>query len=403
MIIGVIKEGKIPPDRRVPLTPEKALTVKDQFGCELIVQTSDIRCYSDEEYKEKGFKIFQDLIKAEVIMGIKEVPVSMLIPKKTYMFFSHTIKKQPYNRNLLLKILERNIRLIDYEMLKNDKGQRVIAFGKFAGMVGAHNAIWTYAKRNKLFDLPRMMDIFSYNDAKEIYKTLDIPPVKIIVTGKGRVGAGAALTLTDMGIKRVSVEDFLKEQFDYPVFTQIDADTYTLPKDKNQEFSFPHFFANPEKYKNNFKPFTQVADIMVNCIYWDPKAPAFFTKEEMRSPSFKIKTISDVTCDIAPKASIPSTLRATKISDPVFGYDCKNECETKPFDGSCIDVMSIDNLPAEMPREASDAFGEMFIEEVLPELLKEESKMIDNATIAKDGKLTPPFEYLQDYVDGTNL
>ena len=171
MIIGILKEGKIPPDRRVPLTPEKAAMVKDQFDCKLIIQTSDIRCFSDEEYEEKGFKISNDLANAEIILGIKEVPVSMLLPKKTYMFFSHTIKKQPYNRNLLQKILDRHIRLIDYEMLKNKKGQRVIAFGKFAGMVGAHNAIWTYAKRKKLFDLPRMKDIFSYDDAKEIYKS----------------------------------------------------------------------------------------------------------------------------------------------------------------------------------------------------------------------------------------
>lgn len=399
MKIGIIREGKTPPDSRVPLSPEACLRAIKK-GVEIKVQPSPGRCFNDKDFAEKGIELTEDLNDCEVLMGVKEVPISQLIADKTYFFFSHTIKAQPYNRKLLLAILEKNIQLIDYEVIKNDKGARVIAFGRFAGMVGAHNALWTYAKRKGNFSLPRMNSLDDYEAAKSVYKQTKFPAIKIVLTGTGRVGNGAAEVLLDMGIKKVSSEDFLLATFDYPVFCQLECADYAQTRNKTP-FDKNEFYTFPERYKSQFEPYTMVSDIMINGIYWDSKAPAFFTKEEMRQKDFTIEVIADVTCDIAPEASIPSTLYASTIAEPVFGYDPITEKAVAPFGENVIDVMSIDNLPNEMPKDASMSFGNTFVEVVLDELLKgDDSEMIRKATVTKNGKLGEHFQYLTDYVKG---
>ncbi len=399
MNIGIIREGKVPPDSRVPLTPRQAQKINANFPVQVFVQPSALRCYTDVEYQQAGVTLSPDLLHCDVLMGVKEVPIEQLMPNKTYFFFSHTIKKQPYNRQLLQAILEKNSTLIDYEVLTNAQGKRVIAFGKFAGMVGAHNALWTYAQRTKAFELPRLSDFQDYAAAKSFYETVQFPAVKIVLTGTGRVGQGAALVLKDMGIRKVSPEDFLEKEFEEAVFTQLRCEHYVTHQQK-KAFSTQHFYAYPGEYKSIFEPYTQAADIMINGIFWDNEAPAFFTREDMQHSDFNIQVISDVTCDIAPVSSIPSTLRATTIDEPVFGYDPQMGTETTAFQPHVIDMMTIDNLPNELPRDASKSFGEQFIEHVLPELLKSESAMIGRATIATGGALTKTYHYLQGYVDG---
>lgn len=396
MKIGIIKEGKIPSDSRVPLTPEQCSAIQKDFGIKIIVQPSPTRCFLDESYQAAGIKLSDDLSNCEILMGVKEVPTKQLIPDKTYFFFSHTIKKQAYNRNLLWAILDKNIKLIDYEVLTNEKGQRLIAFGKFAGMVGAHNALWTYGQRTKAYELPRIHTLHDYAAAVDFYQTLSLPAIKIVLTGTGRVANGAAMVLRDMGIEPVQPKDFLEKNDDKAVFTQLDCGDYAARTD-GIPFNLSDFFENPHLYKSIFAPFTQVADIMINGIYWDNQAPAFFTKKEMSDNSFNIQVIADVTCDIAPVSSIPSTLRASTIADPVFGYDPKTGEETAAFLPNVIDMMTIDNLPNELPRDASTAFGEQFIEHILPELLKEKSAVIERATISENGILGKHFQYLADY------
>ena len=398
--VGIIREGKNPPDSRVPLTPVQLKNLKANSGVEWKVQPSPGRCYKDNEYESSGITLSEDVSDCQVLMGVKEVPINQLVANKTYFFFSHTIKEQAYNRSLLRACVEKNIRLIDYEVLVNEHGQRVIAFGKFAGMVGAHNALWTWAKRTASFDLPRMKDFSEYKDAKAFYRDMNIPPLKIVLTGTGRVAQGAAMVLEDMGIEKVSPLNYVSNEFEHPVFTQVNSFYYAKRKDGKVFDSVQDFYDNPADYNSDFGHFLPKSDIMINGIYWDNDAPAFFTKEQMRSEKFRIRVISDVTCDIAPVSSIPSTLKASTIADPIFGYDVLNEDIVAPHGEGVVDMMTIDNLPNELPRDASEAFGAMFIDHVLPELLKEKSDMLDKATICQNGDLGKHFEYLRGYLEG---
>jgi saccharopine dehydrogenase (NAD+, L-lysine forming) len=397
MKIGLIREGKIPTDSRVPLPPSECVNAMKNFPVEIVVQSSGIRCFENEEYENKGIKIVSDVEDCDILMGVKEVPVNLLIPGKTYFIFSHTIKKQAYNRKLLSAILEKNIRLIDYEVLKNEYGIRLIAFGRFAGMVGVHNALWTYGKRTGSFSFKRMHEFREYAEAREFYRTIKLPAIKIVLTGSGRVSTGAVEVLHDMGITRVAPEDFISGTFPYPVFTQLDCNNYVARKD-GRPFEKLEFYQQPELFENIFSPYCRVADVMIHGIYWDNHAPVFFTLNEMQQPDFKIKVIADITCDIAPVSSVPSTLRPSTIADPVYGFDPVTNREIQPFQSHGIDIMAIDNLPSELPRDASTAFGKQFVEHILPELFKEKSEMIEKATIAKDGQLTKHFQYLEDYV-----
>ena len=399
MKIGIIREGKVPPDSRVPLIPEQCTLLQEKYNLDIVVQPSPGRCFSDLAYQEAGIRMSEDLSDRDLLLGVKEVPIDQLIPDKKYCFFSHTIKKQSYNRELLLAILEKHIQLIDYEVLTDERGKRLIAFGKFAGMVGAHNGIMTYGMRTGAFSLKRMKDCFDYAEAKSIYQQLQLPAIKVVLTGTGRVGSGAAMVLDDMNIRKVAPKDFLEQDFAYPVYTQLECEDYARPKD-GSAFDKPTFYQHPELFESSFAPFTKVSDIMINGIYWDNNAPAFFTIEQMRRADFNIKVIADVTCDIAPVSSIPSTLFASTIADPIFGFDRFTGKDTEPFKEHTIDMMTIDNLPNELPRDASTAFGEQFIASILPEFQVEGSEVIRRASVTQNGALGPHFTYLEDYVAG---
>jgi len=396
MKLGIIRERKTPPDARTPLIPSQCAHVQKVYDLDLTVEPSPGRCYQDEEYRRAGIRLKEDLSDCEILLGVKEVPIEHLLSDKTYCFFSHTIKKQPHNRDLLRAVLEKGIRLIDYEVMSGKDGYRLIAFGRFAGMVGAHNAVYAFGERTGAFQLPRMHSFYDYHAAKEYYRQLELPPLKIVLTGTGRVGTGAADVLRDMDIRQVAPQDFINQSFDYPVFTQLRVQHYVRPRTENG-FHAHDYYQHPEAFVSRFGPFTRAADIMINGIYWDKRAPAFFSAEEMRDPAFRIRVIADITCDIAPEASIPSTLRPSSIEDPVYGYDPFDEKETAPHQRHTIDIMAIDNLPSELPRDASRAFGEMFIKHVLPEFFREESPMLQRATIAENGRLTERFAYLRDY------
>jgi alanine dehydrogenase len=400
MKIGIIREGKIPPDSRVPLTPKQCAYISEIYPVDFVIEPSPNRSYKDEEYAREGLKISTDLSQCDVLMGVKEVPIQQLIPNKTYFFFSHTIKKQPYNRKLLLALLDKNIQMIDYEALKDVRGQRLIAFGHYAGMVGAHNALWTYGQRTKAFSLQRACESHDYATMVEEYNRTTFPAIKICLTGNGRVANGAIDVLKDMNIREVSPDDFLKKDYNEAVFTQLLVRHYVKSKDK-MPFVKNEFYNHPERFDSAFEPYTKVTDIFINGIYWDARSPQFFSKEDMKKSDFKIEVIADVTCDIAPESSVPSTLEPSTIADPVYGYNPQTEQIEAPYQTHVIDVMAIDNLPNELPRDASEFFGKQFIENILSELLHyEDSVIMENARITKNGDLTPTFEYLRDYVEG---
>lgn len=366
----------------------------------IVVQPSPVRCFKDEEYAAHGIPLQEDLSDCEILLGIKEVPVDWLVPGKTYLFFSHTMKKQPHNRLLLQAVLEKNIRLIDYEALTDERGERLIAFGFYAGIVGAHNALWTWGKRTGQFSLPRLCESHDYAEVLKVYEQLELPPLHIVLTGTGRVSTGAAKNLRDMGVLQVTPQEFLEEDFSEAVFTQIAAGEYMEHNDPGRPvFDKKHFYAHGGEYNCVFAPYYRRADVFINGIFYDKKAPAFFSIEEMQRADFSIKVIADITCDIMPDSSVPSTIRPGKITDPVYGFDPKSGLETPPFQPGSVDVMAIDNLPSELPRDASAFFGRQLLEKILPQLLMgRSSDAIRRGMVTENGNLTSEFSYLADYV-----
>jgi saccharopine dehydrogenase (NAD+, L-lysine-forming) len=396
--IGLIREGKTPPDKRVPFTPLQTEEIEQRWpNVKVVCQESPVRCFKDKEYQELDIEVSASVDHCDILMGIKEVPVPNLIAGKTYLFFSHTIKKQPYNRTLLQEVLRKKIRLIDYEALKDRVGNRLVAFGRYAGIVGAYNGLWTYGKRFNAFSLRRAFECFDVNDLKLELRKVKLPPVKIILTGAGRVGRGSMETLDSAGIRKVNAHDFLHRSFDEPVYVQLSSADYHKRKEGGH-FNREEFHKHPEKYDSYFHEYTKVADILMAGAYWNPKAPVLFTRQEMMSPEFKIKVIADITCDI--NGSIPSTKKATTIADPLYDYDPVTDSMQLPLTSDkFFTVMSIDNLPCELPRSASEEFGRDLIDRVLPMLIGEDKEeVIARATIASNGKLTSYFDYLQDYV-----
>ena len=402
MKIGVIREGKIPSDSRVCLTPKHCKVLIDQ-GIDVVVQPSELRVFKDSEYEALSIPMQKDMSDRDLLIGVKEVPIEQLLANKTYFFFSHTFKEQVYNRGLLQAVLKKQVKLIDYEAITNGSGARLIAFGRFAGIVGAHNAIYTYLKSIGQATLPRMHTFYDYQAAKNYYKRLKLPNIKIVLTGTGRVASGAAMVLDDMQIKKVSPLDYVTHEFDYPVYTQLNSFFYAKRKDGQIFDSVQDFYDHPDEYEEDFHHLSPFTDVLINGIYWDNKAPAFFSVEQMQAASFKISTIADITCDIAPVSSIPSTLRASTIDDPIFGFDPTTGTETEAFQDGVVNMMTIDNLPNELPRDASIAFGDMFIAHVVPEFSKPYSEILNRATITTDqGELNEPFSYLHDFVSTKN-
>lgn len=399
MKIGILRETKNPPDRRVPLIPKQVHRLLDKYpGTSCMVQPSEIRCYFDKEYREEGISLSESVEDCDLLMGVKEVARETLVAGKTYMFFSHTAKKQPYNRALLQDILKKKIRLIDYEYLTDSKNIRLVAFGRWAGIVGAYNGLRAWGERTNDFHL---LPAHQCHDRQEMMKELEkvkLPPVKILITGGGRVAYGALETLEPLGLKQVAAEDFLTRDYQKPVICRIDPDHYVHRKDHGP-FDYTHFFNHPDQYESVFFPYTQVTDVLIACHYWDPESPVFMTPEDYKTRGFRIKVIADVSCDIG--KPIPSTMRASTIAEPFYGYNPETGDEGDPFDEGNVTVMAVDNLPGELPRDASEDFGEMLLAKVFPALLgNDPDGIIDRATIAADGKLTPHFSYLKDYVEG---
>lgn len=398
--IGLLKEGKVPPDKRVPFTPAQAEEIEQRFDyVKVICQKSLIRCFPDQEYSKLDLSIADDVSDCDILMGIKEVPIAQLIPNKTYLFFSHTIKKQPYNRGLLQAVLQKNIRLIDYEGLKDTQGNRLVAFGRFAGIVGAYNGLLTYGKRYNLFELRRAYDCFDINELKLELRKINLPPIKIVLTGAGRVAKGAMETLDTAGIRKVNPVDFLNKEYHEPVYTQLCSADYH-ERTAGGHFNREEFHSTPENYTSTFSKYTQTAQLLLGGAYWNPKAPVLFTKEEMKSPDFKIRVVADITCDI--DGSIPSTKKSSTIEDPIYDYDPKTDSLFAPFsDESYITSMAVDNLPCELPRSASEEFGRDLIDRILKPLLTNDKEgIIKRSTVTENGKLTKQFKYLQDYVNG---
>ncbi len=398
--IGLIKEGKTPADNRVSLTPAQCKWIhKNGPQVKVVVQSSSHRCFTDKEYIAAGVEVKENLGDCDILLGIKEVPVEQLIPGKIYLFFSHTKKKQPRNQQLLRAILDKKITLIDYECLEHEDGQRIIGFGFFAGVVGAHNGMMAYGTRTGLFKLDRVYKQRSFRELIHTYFGLRLPNVKIAVTGSGRVAHGILEIMNLMGIHEVEPDDYLKRRFAYPVYTQLKGAELYKQKE-NEPYSREDFHQHPERYECRFLPYASQTDILMNGVYWETNIPRLFEKEDIKAESFIIQTVADIADDI--NGSVPINIGDQTIEEPVYGVDRNSFAKTPPYLPGSIDVMTVGNLPNELPRDASRYFGEQLIKHVLEDLLGNGSDIIRRATMTKDGKLTPLFAYLQDYAAGRN-
>ena len=399
MKFGIIKERKNPPDRRVVFAPDALAKLKQLHPEAYVsVESSDIRIFSDLQYKSMGINVADDVSDCDILFGVKEVPVDDLIPNKSYFFFSHTIKKQPYNRKLLQAVLEKNITLYDHETIVDEHNRRLIGFGKYAGMVGVYNGIRAFGIKFELFKLPKA-ETLSGKDALIMHlKRITLPPLKFVITGTGKVGSGAQEILKAIKVKEITIDNYLTKNYTQSVYVQLDALEYNKRID-GQILDFVDFTEHPEAYTSDFEKFTKVSDIYIAGHFYGNNAPMILTQDMLNAKDCKIRVVADVSCDI--NGPIASTLRSSTIAEPLYGYLPSENKEVDIFHPAAIVVMAVDNLPCEIPKDASEGFGEQFMEHVIPAFFNgDKDGILERAKITENGKLTERFSYLQDYVDG---
>jgi len=395
LVIGLIKEGKSPADNRVALTPSQCSWLSHNFAdIKIIVQSCPHRCFSDNDYRKAGMEVKQAVEECTLLMGIKEVPVNELINNKTYLFFSHTKKKQLYNQHLFHAMMDKNITLVDYECLEHDDGQRVIGFGFFAGIVGAHNGMMAYGKRTGLYELGRIYKVHDYRQLINTYFGIKLPNLKVAITGSGRVAHGILEIMNLLDIQEVEPDEYRNKQFDYPVYVHLKGNDLYRHATK-ATYSRDDFHLNASSYQCLFDQYIPYTDILMNGIYWDRTGPRLFEWDDMKRSDFAIKTIADITDDRG--GSIPCNLGDATKEEPVYGVDKSSGARTDPYLFNSVDIMALGNLPNELPRDASRYFGEQLIKYVLDDIRKGVSPLIERATMLKDGKLTKGFDYLKEY------
>ncbi|MEM6718723.1 MAG: NAD(P)-dependent oxidoreductase [Bacteroidota bacterium] len=400
MKFAIIKERKNPPDRRVVFSPEKLAEAKTQFPeATFKVETSDIRVFADTAYAKKGFEVTDDVTDCDVMIGVKEVPLDHLIPTKKYFFFSHTIKKQPYNRKLLQEMLAKNIEMYDHEVITKDNGGRLIGFGRYAGLVGAYNGFRALGLRDGLFHLPKVETLADLVEVKQELDKITVPNIKIVLSGSGKVAYGAKEILDHLGIKQVTDTAYLTSEFTEPVYCMIDVMEYNVRTDGKAGDKF-EFYKDPSGYKSNFIPYAKVSNFFIAGHFYGDGAPFLFTREDAKHPDFNINLVADISCDI--DGPVASTIRPSTIADPFYGYDPQNETEVAFDAENAITVMAVDNLPCELPKDASEGFGDMFLQHVIPAFYNgDKDGVLARAKMTTaNGKLTERYAYLQDYVDG---
>ena len=399
MKICLIREEKVPADKRVVLTPKQCKDIQETYSnVKILVQSSKVRCFTDDEYLAEGIRVINDISECDIFLGVKEVPEEFLIANKTYFYFSHTIKEQPYNRGLLVRMMEMNIKMIDYEVLKVKSGKRLLGFGRYAGVVGAYNAFLTYGLKSGYYKLKPAHACRDRIEMEDELGSLILNNQKIVVTGKGRVGGGIMEIMKCAGIKEVSVDDFLHQTYEEPVFVRLDVMDYNEKIDGSSA-SKSGFYNKPELYQSSFLRFARIADIFIAGHYYASGSPYLFTREDAKKHDFNLKVVADISCDI--DGPVASTIRASTITDPIYGYNPMTELEVSFTEENAIAVMAVSNLPCELPKDASEDFGNELLEKIIPRLINEgNSQVIANATICSEGDLTSNFEYLRSYVDG---
>lgn len=430
--IGIRHEDKYIMERRVAIPPVVAKKLIEN-GLEVYVESSAKRVFNDDEFKEVGAKVTKDLSPCPVIFGVKEMPDHFFEEGKTYIFFSHVIKGQAYNMPMLKAMIGKKCNLIDYEKIADDTGRRLIFFGRFAGLAGMINSLWSFGQRLKLkgVDTPftSLQQAHKYDSLSEaeiavkavgdIIRKTGLPkefvPFTIGFTGYGNVSKGAQHIADLLPTVEISPEDLLElkksGKFSNKLVYKIvfKEEDLSEPIDPNNKFDLSDYYNHPEKYKNQFEKYPEHLTILMNCMYWDDKYPRIFTKDFIekiyRKGNMKLQVVGDITCD--PDGSIEFLHKGTVIQDPVFVYDPIKREPTMGFEGDGILVMAVDILPSELPRESSESFGEALVNFVPAIAQADYSQDFDSlrlpseikrALILHKGELTPDYQYISEYL-----
>ena len=401
MKISLIKETKNPVDNRVALSPKQVAELNKKYPQhEIVVQASDIRAFSDEEYRGEGVRVVENVEDCDILFGIKEAKIESLIPNKHYFFFGHIAKMQEYNRPLLQAFMQKHITFCDYEYLVDDNNIRVCAFGWWAGVVGVYYTLRGYGLKHKLYELPKPDRRFTLTQLLESLKGIQLPKVKLLVTGAGRVSQGAQHVLENIGAHKMTEEEYLSDvPIDTLSYCVADVDRLVRRKD-GAAFSWNDFTHNAKAYESDFMRWAKKTDMLVCAHFWGPDAPVYLSEEDLRNKEMRIRMIGDVTCDI--KGSVKSTIRPATHDDPYYDYNPITEKDEPAFSSpDSISVMAVDTCPNALAMDTSEYFGSMLMKHVFEPLLKgEHSDVVDRSMILKEGQLTSRFSYLKDFAEG---
>jgi len=398
MKIGILRETRRYKDRRVALTPQLAAKVKKYWpDVEIIVQPSNVRVFPDSEYAEAGITIQEDVSECDILIGVKEVSEETLIEGKTYIMFAHVAKMQEHNHNFFQEMARKKITLLDYEYFTDNRGVRLVAFGHWAGVVGAYYALKGILKCNSNTEIPHPSALYDAEELVSVVSKIELPPIKIVITGDGRVGQGAAFVLRKNGAKEVDTGSFLTQKFKTAVFCVLPFSEYVRPREGSGR-QMDDFFKYPGDFESTFQRFTRVADVYIPSHFWHPESPVFFTKEDVKDSRFTITMISDISCDVP--GPVPTTLRTSEHDDPYYDVDREKLEELPAFSTKGnITVSAVDNLPTALPRNASETFASELYNKILPSLLGDDKDgIIERATILKNGEPGPFFGYLADFL-----
>ncbi len=430
--IGIRHEDKYKLERRAPLTPKHVARLVKQKKLDIIVQSSDKRVFSDEEYFHAGAKIAKDLKKCSVIFGVKEMPESFFEAEKTYVFFAHVVKGQPYNMAMLHRMMELKCNLIEYEKVVDEQGKRLIFFGRYAGMAGMINSLWALGLRlkeagysSKLLKLKQAHHYHSLKEAKDDISAIgqliaengiprELRPFVIGFTGYGNVSQGAQEIIGLLPVKEISPAKLLelhrrKKLPDNIIYKVIFKEEDLFEHVHNEPFELHDYYANPQNYRSKFEKFIPFLSMLVNCVYWDKRYPRLVTKDYLKKlfagDNPRLTVIGDISCDV--EGSVECTLQPTEIDDPVFIYNPETEQISMGVKGPGILVMAVDILPAELPRDSSDGFADVLVNFVKPIADADFNEHFDDldlpkpikkALILHKGELTPEYKYMEEFI-----